>query len=357
MSIARQLLLLGLLALPSVAAADYVFSTFNGVVRYSDAGERLIEYGGGDTSAANGGFWLGESVDAMAVSSDGFVYAATNNLGAISLIRFDLDSGAVVPRPDVIPSGDFQFDAPLWTSPFISPETRCGTEGCSVYSGNLQAAARHRGDLLVHPDGYIYTNGTADIWDGVPGVGTYVESLPALVRFDVNELDAPSVVAVLPPEVLVGDPSIPWFDFRLTLRDDQSIQIATSTGAYGVDVASFGNAIVPANFLASPDPWLTAGLDMPPFNGVLGKAFADPFGNIFLTETDTLPNGDTVSHLLKFEASTGAYLGVVFDETFPGGIAVPEYYFGSGAFVAVPEPSVVLLSLMAIAGVAARRRA
>jgi hypothetical protein len=356
MSLARQLLLLGLLALPSVAAADFVFSTLNGVVRYSDSGERLIEYGGGDTSAANGGFWLGESVDGIAVSDDGIVYASTNILGSRSLIRFDLNTGAVVPRPDLIPTGDFVVDAPLWKTPYVGPEEECGTEGCSTYSGTYQAAARHLGELLVHPDGHVYASGIADIWDGVPGSWTFVESLPALVRFDLDELDAPSVVSVLPSELLEGDPLNPSFAAQITLRDDQTVQVGTSMAAYGVDVASFAGATVAADLLVSPDPPLTDGLDLSPFVGILGEAFADPAGNVYLTETEALPSGDNLSRLHKFEASTGAYLGVVFEETFPGGIAVPEYFLGSGAFVAVPEPSAVLLSLMAIAGVAARRR-
>jgi hypothetical protein len=356
MSIARQLLLLGLLASPSVAAADFVFRTFNGVVRYSDSGERLIEYGGGDTSAANGGFWLGESVDGLAVSNDGHVYADVNNLGAHSLMRFDRDTGALVPRPDLIPSGDFQFDAPLWTSPYVGPEVRCATGGCSVYAGSFQAAARSLGELLVHPDGYVYATGLADIWNGVPGTGTFVESLPALVRFDVNALDAPSVVSVLPAGLLQGSPGFPYFNGQLTLRADSSIQIATPAAAYGVDVASFTSATVPANVLASPDPSLTDGLDLSGLGGDLGEAFADPFGSIYVPENVTV-GLDVIARLHKFEASTGAYLGVMFEETLPINAAVPEYAFYSGVSIGVPEPSAVLLSLMAIAGVAARRRA
>ncbi len=356
MLLARFPSVLALLALSSVASADFVLSTFNGVVRYSDTGERLIEYGGGDTSAANGGFWLGESVDGVAVSSDGFVYAITNNLGARSLIRFDLDSGAVVPRPDLIPSGDFQFDAPLWTSPFVGPEVRCSTGGCSLSTGSFQASARSLGELLVHPDGNVYATGFADIWDGVPGTGTFVESRPALVRFDVNALDAPSVVSVLPPELLEGDPQFPSFTAQLTLRSDQTIQIATSMGAYGVDVASFGNVTVPANLLASPDPALTAGLDLSPFGGFLGEAFADLAGNIYLPVTDSSISADGDARLHKFDASSGDYLGVVFEEFLPGSLVAPEYGFFHGAYVSVPEPSAVLLSLIAMAGVAARRR-
>jgi hypothetical protein len=273
------------------------------------------------------------------------------------LIRFDLDSGAVVPRPDVIPSGDFQFDAPLWTTPFDGPETRCATGGCSLFSGSLQAAARPTDNLLAHPDGHVYATGFADIWDGVPGMGTFVETRPALVRYDDAGLDAPSVVAVLPADLLEGDPQAPTFSAALTLRSNQSIQIATTMGAYGVDVATFGSATVPANLLASPDPALTAGLDLSPFDGFLGEAFADLAGNIYLPETDSSAGGDGDARLHKFAASSGEYLGVVFEEFLPGGIVAPEYSFNSGAYVGVPEPSAVLLSLMAIAGVAARRRA
>ena len=136
--------LLLLLSVFSTARGDYVFHTFNGVIRYSNNGERLIEYGGGAVDSSerpfDRGYWLGESVDAIAASPDGHLFASTNNLGSRSLLHFDADSGLNLTKPgdynydahDYGSDYDFDFERGLWgggpeawISDYFEPEERC----------------------------------------------------------------------------------------------------------------------------------------------------------------------------------------------------------------------------------------
>ncbi|MEO1496532.1 MAG: hypothetical protein AAFV43_05220 [Planctomycetota bacterium] len=396
----RLLLVIVLIATSVTASADYLFNTFNTVVRYSDAGERLFAYG----CEGPNGCWLGESADTVTVDAEGVVYTSVNNLGNRSLLQFDFETGERLSGPE-LGAQDIRVEGDWWQSSFREPEMDCGPNGCTPFwlptqqaveyaTGRVWLSARLRDGLIAHPDGHVYGVGVADAWRSpTPRFGEYVDTFAALLRFPQDFTSAPQVVSVISTDTSLVEFTYQYADVEL--GPDGAVYFGTDEGIAVVQPAEFtGFATVsavptisppippasftvgeggelysvsllrgaptepPGVFLLRTNPatgQAEAAVDLRPF---LAERDSARFGDVFLDDTGgvlvPLSYRDTGvasefeaayrAQLLRFDANTGEFDRMVFDEPLDN----LEVFLTGGVYVRViPEPGAAFALVLA----------
>ncbi|WP_145108062.1 hypothetical protein [Botrimarina mediterranea] len=369
--------MLSVLATSSTCLADYILNTRTSAVRYSDDGVRLIEYGSSRNPSPNptpndATPVLGEAMVSLSLAPIAKLMVVTHDLGSHSLYGFDAFSGLpLYGNQPATPEGKS-----FWSSGYGPYESRCGSQGCSLTPDGFETTARLAGEVLFHPDGYLYGVGYADLFSGTPNASTYVESRAALMRFAKDFSGGPSVVSVLP---YISDSQMSPLDFftpellpsgevAVTFENTNPLTSQPNDRySYSVDVSAFrspmqGSFVVPATAIALPRQSLLEKVDLTssgsPVGSLFTGAFEDGRGNIVvLRAVHGGANGPygpfTTASLLEFDATTGDFKRTVFSEDLPDQFY--DNYYSGGIYIAVPEPTSGVLAACCAAAVLARR--